>query len=213
MRAKDSAPAVERCGRWAGVKQCCGELRSIAHARDVSRSAATVSESLAAMLPSLRERYGVRALWIFGSWARGSATEASDLEVLIDFDGKGMSLFRFVGLEQELSDVLGIKGDLVQRTALRPQIVPAVFREARAVGRCRHRGSFGHGSSPVDGRKDRSDLTGPCRHVVQQLRLRQPEREPTGEKHEGVGSGQQKRVVRLAVWSFHRVQIGQGQAH
>lgn len=99
----------------------------------MSRSANSFAESLAALLPSLRERYGVSGLWIFGSWVRGSAEYDSDLDLLVEFEGSGMSLFKFVGLEQELSDALGIRVDLVQRSALRPELAPNVLREARPV--------------------------------------------------------------------------------
>jgi predicted nucleotidyltransferase len=42
---------------------------------------------LAELLPTVRSRYGVRDLAVFGSVARGEASEASDLDMLVDFVG------------------------------------------------------------------------------------------------------------------------------
>lgn len=49
---------------------------------------------------------------VFGSYARGEENDNSDLDILIDFDIK-VDLLELIGLEQELSELLGIKVDLV----------------------------------------------------------------------------------------------------
>ena len=49
---------------------------------------------------------------VFGSYARGEENENSDLDILIDFD-QNMDLLEIIGLEQELSEILGVKVDLV----------------------------------------------------------------------------------------------------
>ena len=93
----------------------------------------TVRDSLSQMLPELRSRYGVGRLWVFGSFARGEAKDGSDLDILVEFERRGISLFGFVGLEQEIGDRLGVKVDLVERSALRPEIRPIVLAEAQVV--------------------------------------------------------------------------------
>lgn len=85
------------------------------------------------MLPELRSRYGVGSLWVFGSYVRGQQGAESDLDVLVEFERCGLSLFGFVGLEQEIGDRLGLKVDLVERSALRPEIGGNVLSEAQAV--------------------------------------------------------------------------------
>jgi predicted nucleotidyltransferase len=49
---------------------------------------------------------------VFGSYARGEENEQSDLDILIDFDMK-VDLLELIGLEQALSELLGIKVDLI----------------------------------------------------------------------------------------------------
>lgn len=83
--------------------------------------------------PHLHEQYGVSGLWVFGSYVRGEQSADSDVDVLVEFDRPGMTLFKFVDLEMHLSDLLGAKVDLVRRAALRPRIRPAVLNEAIAV--------------------------------------------------------------------------------
>jgi predicted nucleotidyltransferase len=85
------------------------------------------------MLPELNGKYGVGRLWIFGSYARDDAGPGSDLDLLVEFERAGISLFGFVGLEQEIGDRLGMKVDLVERSALRAEIRPNVLVEAQAV--------------------------------------------------------------------------------
>lgn len=84
-------------------------------------------------LPSLRERYGVNQIWVFGSFASGSAKESSDIDVLVEFKGNGMTMIRFIELEQELTGLLGIKVDLVTRSALKESMRESILSEAVAV--------------------------------------------------------------------------------
>ena len=51
-------------------------------------------------------------LGIFGSYARGEENEKSDLDILIDFETK-VNLLELIGIEQEISELLGIKVDLI----------------------------------------------------------------------------------------------------
>ena len=83
-------------------------------------------------LPELKERYGVESLGIFGSYVRGEETEGSDLDVLVDFS-RSIGLFGFVGLNDDLSDLLGTKVDLVMKGALRRRIGKRILEEVVQV--------------------------------------------------------------------------------
>lgn len=74
---------------------------------------------------------GVRELSIFGSLARGDATEASDIDVLVDYEpGTRLSFFRVCELRYKLEDLLGAQVDVVTTGGLRPEIRDEVLREA-----------------------------------------------------------------------------------
>jgi predicted nucleotidyltransferase len=83
--------------------------------------------------PALHEQYGVSEIWVFGSYVRGEQDGDSDLDVLIEFDRPGMTLFKFVELEMAMSEQLGVKVDLVRRRALHERLRPGVLAEAVAV--------------------------------------------------------------------------------
>ena len=77
----------------------------------------------------LADRFGVTTLALFGSTARGSAGSASDVDVLVAFDGPATSA-RYFGVQFYLEDLLGCAVDLVTEKALRPELRPAIQSEA-----------------------------------------------------------------------------------
>ena len=78
----------------------------------------------------LREKYAVREIGIFGSYVRGEQKKKSDVDVLVEFEeSANLSLLDFIGLENYLSDVLGVKVDLVEKHALKPRIGKHVLEE------------------------------------------------------------------------------------
>ena len=78
--------------------------------------------------PLLQERYKVRELGVFGSYVREEQTEASDVDVLVEFS-EIPSLLKFVNLENYLSDSLGVKVDLVHKSGLKPRIEERILAE------------------------------------------------------------------------------------
>lgn len=83
-------------------------------------------------LPELKERYSVNYLGVFGSYIRGEQTEDSDLDVLVQFDKKP-GLFKYIELEDHLSELLGVKVDLVMKSALKPNIGKRILSEVEVV--------------------------------------------------------------------------------
>lgn len=80
----------------------------------------------------LEFRYHVSDLALFGSYVRGEENAESDLDVLVSFS-ESISLFQFIELEERLSELLGVKVDLVSRKALKPRIGERILKEAVAV--------------------------------------------------------------------------------
>jgi Predicted nucleotidyltransferases len=83
-------------------------------------------------LPELKEKYSVSSLGVFGSYIRGEQTKDSDLDVLVQFDKKP-GLLKYIELENYLSDLLGIKVDLVMKSALKPNIGARILNEVKTL--------------------------------------------------------------------------------
>ena len=87
-----------------------------------------IAAVLQSRLPELRQTYGVITLGIFGSYAAGQVGPGSDLDLLVEFD-RAPTLFQFVRLERQLSQMLGVKVDLVMKSALKPEIGQRILRQ------------------------------------------------------------------------------------
>ncbi len=79
-------------------------------------------------LPFIKEKYGVKEVGIFGSFATGEQKKGSDVDVLVEFD-RPTGLFKFVGLKFFLEDKLKIKVDLATKGALKPLIKDDILKE------------------------------------------------------------------------------------
>jgi predicted nucleotidyltransferase len=66
---------------------------------------------------------------VFGSVARGEDTDASDLDILIESNGK-LSLFDIGGIQYGISELLGIHVDVLTANALPEKIKNRVLSEA-----------------------------------------------------------------------------------
>jgi len=74
----------------------------------------------------------VAMVGVFGSMARGEATEQSDIDLLVKFS-KRKSLLALVRLERELSAALGRKVDLLTEAAISPYLRDRIKREIRVI--------------------------------------------------------------------------------
>jgi len=75
---------------------------------------------------------GAKKISIFGSYVRGEATLESDLDIIVEFN-EIISLLDLVGFELELSDLLGIKVELLTEKSISPYIIDDVLAEARVI--------------------------------------------------------------------------------
>ena len=64
------------------------------------------------------KKYNSVKIGVFGSFARGERTDNSDIDVLVEFE-KSPSLLTLIKIENELSEIIGIKVDLVTTGALK----------------------------------------------------------------------------------------------
>ena len=86
------------------------------------------TDALKRQLPMLRKRFHVQYLGLFGSYIQGIPRQNSDLDVLVEFS-ETPSLFEVIELEGYLSDLLGVKVDLVMKSTLKPLIGSRILSE------------------------------------------------------------------------------------
>lgn len=96
------------------------------------RSWEKILEILRQQLPMLTERYSVETLEVFGSYVRSEQKKDSDLDILVTFK-EVPSLLTFLAIENYLTDLLGVKVDLVMKDSLKPKIGGQILREAVPV--------------------------------------------------------------------------------
>lgn len=89
-------------------------------------------EILREQSPFLAEQYHVATMELFGSYVRHEERKNSDLDILVTFT-KPPSLFKLIRLENHLSDLLGVKVDLVMKDSLKPAIGKNILREVVPV--------------------------------------------------------------------------------
>jgi uncharacterized protein len=80
----------------------------------------------------LAKRYHIASLSLFGSRVRGDSRTDSDLDVLARFQ-ETPSLFTLLRLENELSDMLGLRVDLVMQESLRPAVAQRILNDLVSV--------------------------------------------------------------------------------
>jgi len=83
-------------------------------------------------LTELYRRNSVTKVGVFGSVARGEATEQSDVDLLVYF-AQRKSLPAVVALERQISEILGRKVDLLTEAALSPYLRDAIKNEMAVV--------------------------------------------------------------------------------
>jgi predicted nucleotidyltransferase len=82
--------------------------------------------------PNLMKRYKAKKIELFGSIVRGEQSEASDIDLLVEFE-EGADLLDLTGMAIFLEEELGRRVDVVPKRALREELRQSVHREALLV--------------------------------------------------------------------------------
>jgi predicted nucleotidyltransferase len=80
----------------------------------------------------LKKEYGVKEIGIFGSYVRGVQKTVSDVDILIELE-RPIGFVKFLKLEKRISDILGVKVELVTKDALKPYIGQRILQEVQYV--------------------------------------------------------------------------------
>lgn len=94
-------------------------------------------EAAARLLPAEADirSLGVSRLAVFGSVLKGTATPASDIDVLVQFSPGQKSYDHFVELSELLERILHRPVELVTAEAISPYLAPRILAEAKDVVR------------------------------------------------------------------------------
>lgn len=86
-----------------------------------------IEEILRRYKPILREKYKVKEIGIFGSYARGEQLETSDIDILVQlYEPVG---WEFLDLKEFLESILNNNVDLVTNNALKSRIRDKILKE------------------------------------------------------------------------------------
>jgi predicted nucleotidyltransferase len=83
------------------------------------------------ILPVLK-RYFIKRAAIFGSFAKGNISADSDVDLLIEPE-KDFTIFKMLRLEEEISELIKRKVDVVEYSALKPSIKEEVLLSAITI--------------------------------------------------------------------------------
>ena len=99
------------------------------------KTIAEIKNLIAAKKDFLLSRFGIAHLVVYGSYAKGKATDSSDLDLMYELaEGRGMTLTRLQNLEQFLRDLLQVENiELVRKQFMEPIISAAVQKEGIAI--------------------------------------------------------------------------------
>jgi len=76
----------------------------------------------------LRAKYKVKEIGVFGSYVRGQQRKQSDIDILVEFEVVP-GLLKFIELEDYLSELLGVKVDLVRKSSIREELWDTILQE------------------------------------------------------------------------------------
>lgn len=87
----------------------------------------SILQKLREYKPELQKKYPVSELGVFGSYARGEATENSDIDIAVVITGPmGLS---FVAMADEIESLFGTKTDVVPLRSIKPRYLASVQKD------------------------------------------------------------------------------------
>lgn len=85
-------------------------------------------EEIKSILHEVLKKYSVKKAALFGSMAKGETTEESDIDLLVEFEGR-KSLLDLAGLKLELQELLGKRVDVLTYNSLHPLLKERILSE------------------------------------------------------------------------------------
>ncbi|GAK61307.1 DNA polymerase beta domain protein region [Candidatus Vecturithrix granuli] len=107
-------------------------MEEFLYKKNIMKTLREIKLLLAKHKPTLVKKYHINRLGIFGSYVREEQHATSDLDVLIDYDD-APTLLTLIELEYYLSDVIGMKVDLVTTKGIKQQLKERILNEVDYV--------------------------------------------------------------------------------
>lgn len=86
-----------------------------------------ITNKLSKLKVRLKERYPISSMAIFGSYARNEQTDTSDVDIMVEFNGKiGV---KFIDLANDIEKALGLKVDLVSKKGIKEQYLNSILSD------------------------------------------------------------------------------------
>ena len=92
----------------------------------------TALQQYASDILQIATKHGVKKVRVFGSFATGTPTPYSDLDLLVNLE-PGRDLLDLIALKQELEMQTGRKVDVVTEKGLSPYLRETILRQARPL--------------------------------------------------------------------------------
>jgi predicted nucleotidyltransferase len=70
----------------------------------------------------IKQKYGVKYLALFGSFARGEQTDNSDIDILVEFYKEKKTFDNYMDLKFYLESLFKRKVDLITKKAIKPRL-------------------------------------------------------------------------------------------
>ncbi len=88
-----------------------------------------ILEKLNSLLPVIMERYGVVRIGLFGSYIRGEASGASDIDIIAIFEEERETFDNYMDLKYFLEDIFHNPVDLVIEDTIKTRIKHQILNE------------------------------------------------------------------------------------
>ncbi len=89
-------------------------------------------EEIFKKIAQLLKNQGARKIAVFGSYVRGEEKPGSDIDIIVEFSER-KSLLELVRIEREVSEVLGIKVDLLTEKSISPYLIDTIRKEMEII--------------------------------------------------------------------------------
>lgn len=96
------------------------------------KTAVEIKVKLNALMATLKEKYHVETIEIFGSYVRAEQNKKSDLDLLITFS-KPYNLWELIDVKEFLTKKMHIQVDLVPKDSIKPMLKDRILQEATPI--------------------------------------------------------------------------------